>query len=347
MPPPPVPKKKHERGLVTVTVVAARNLRDCERFGNMDPYVTVRLDDSAHSTAVVAKGGTDCEFGDVLTYHVEERPTVLLVDAWDKERVGKDDHVGQGELPLSRGAKIVGETMTAWVPLLAKGLGPVWQGEPTDMEAGEVQLQVRFTKDGTPLVISGYLDKRSASWPSWDRHWCELRGTALVFFNEDASGVRRAAGEVSLLECSGVRSSAAPDAREAEWELVHEKRTFRLAAASDEEAISWMDACRSVIPGLAEAAAGDASPTRGDAMADGDATPRGRSAPREAALVRKYLAAMTGKPAKGQVRVEPSPPPSFHSADSNPNPHSPGCVCCTTAHDCCGRLMGTRFAGHV
>jgi hypothetical protein len=290
MPPPPVPKKKHERGVVTVTVVAARNLRDMERFGKMDPYVTVRLDEAARSTAVVKGGGCACEFGDELLYHVEERPTSLCVDVFDKEKVGSDDHVGSGEVTLV-GKKIVGGGLSETVVL--------------HENFGEVDLQIRFQHDGTPLTLSGYLEKKSSSWPRWDRRWFELRGTLLVYYHEDASGSKRAAGEVSLLECTDVRSSTVPDARESEWELLHEARTYRLAAGSDEEALAWIEACRAHIsgdpPGTDSAEVG--SPTRDDAMAVSEGTPRGRSAPREAAVVRKYLSAMTGKPAKGQVRI--------------------------------------------
>jgi hypothetical protein len=292
MPPPPVPKKKHERGVVTVTVVAARNLRDCERFGKMDPYVTVRLDDDSRSTAVVNAGGRSCKFGDMLVYHVEERPTSLFVDVFDKEKVGKDDHVGSGAVSLA-GKKIVGTPLKATVAL--------------DEDAGEVDLQVSFEHDGTPLTLSGYLDKKSPSWSRWDRRWFELRGARVCYYHEDASGSKRAAGEVSLLECSDARSSTVPGARDAEWELVCTGRTYRLAAGSDEEAIAWIEACRALIPGLvAPKTIGTeaASPTRNDAMADSDGTPRGRAAPREAAVVRKYLSAMTGKPAKGQVSIE-------------------------------------------
>ncbi len=292
MPPPPVPKKKHERGVVTVTVVAARNLRNMERFGKMDPYVTVRLEEASRSTAVVKGGGCACEFGDELVFHVEERPMSLCVDVFDKERVGSDDHVGSGEVTLA-GKKIVGAGLSETVAL--------------HEDYGEVDLQIRFQHDGTPLVLSGYLEKKSPSWPRWDRRWFELRGTLVVYYHEDASGSKRAAGEVSLLECTDVRSSTAPDARDAEWELLHAARTYRLAAGSDEEALAWIEACRAHIPagdgpqGTDSAEVG--TPTRDDAMAVSEGTPRGRSAPRQVATVRKYISAMTGKPAKGQVSI--------------------------------------------
>ena len=302
MPPPPVPKKKHERGVVTVTVVSARELRDCERFAKMDPYVTVRLGDCALHTQVVAGGGTDPVFDETMTYHVEERPTVLLVDAWDKERIGADDHIGSGELPIGKGSRLVGAAMTAWVPLVAPD-----DGREVREDSGQVQVQVRFTPDGTPLTLSGYLEKKSPSWPKWDKRFFELRGSTLAYFSEDASGAKRAAGEVSLLDCTDAQSSAAPGALEGEWELFSSKRTFRLAAASDEECMKWIDACRAVIPAdvaAATATAEEGTPTRDDAMAEGEATPRGRSAPRETAAVRKYLAAMVGKPVRGEDLFE-------------------------------------------
>jgi hypothetical protein len=132
-----------------------------------------------------------------MTYHVDERPTLLLVDAWDKERIGADDHIGSGQLPIAPGSRLVGAAMTAWVPLKAPD-----DGREVREDSGEVQIQVRFTPDGTPLTLSGYLEKKKTSWPKWDKRFFELRGTTLAYFSEDASGARRAAGELSLLDCS-------------------------------------------------------------------------------------------------------------------------------------------------
>lgn len=299
MPPPPVPKKKHEHAIVAVTVVSGAGLRDCERFGKMDPYVTVRLDDSSRSTTVVKGGGTDCKFGDELLYHVDERPMSLMVDAFDKESIGKDDHIGSGEVTLDGPNKVkIGAPLGVTVELTAPGDDAGKGG------AGQVELQVLFQIDATPLLKCGFLEKKSSTWPSWDRRWFELRGEILVYFH-DVSGSRRLAGELSLADCKEVRSSTAPDKRDAEWELVHNSRTYRFASENEEETLEWITACTAAMSGIAcegPPPIDAPSPAHSDAMAeDSDGSPRGKSAPREAAFVRKYLSTMTGKPAKGEV----------------------------------------------
>ena len=290
MPPPPVPKKRLERGVIHVTVTNARSLRNMERFGRMDVYATVRVGGCAHNTSVAEKGGTDPQWNETLTFHVSERPSSILIDAWDRESVGKDDHIGAGELVLAGKLSNTAQIAQRVSLEAADGTG----------DAGDISLRVRFEADGSPLVISGHLEKKSPNWPKWDRRWFELRGDSLCYFSESASGAKQAAGEVKLGEATTARSSTAPDRRDCEWELVTDKRTYRLVAGSDEECVAWIDACLQLIGGAEE----PSSPSRGDALAEGETTPRGRSAPKAQLQARKYLVALTGKPAKGQDLYE-------------------------------------------
>ena len=82
-----------------VAINYARNLKDTETFGNMDPYVKVILGTREVRTKEKTDAGTNPKFNEELTLEYQNEDEVDL-QVWDGEAVGSDEYVGEARVNL-------------------------------------------------------------------------------------------------------------------------------------------------------------------------------------------------------------------------------------------------------
>lgn len=126
--------------MLTVTVIACRNLKNRELIGVSDPYVKVRMGNREASTTV--KDGTlEPTYNEALQFSgAAEGTESLLISVMDKDKFSNDKIMGTCEV-AAKTWKTAG-SRTLWYSLVASN------GRTS---AGEVQL--RFDVEGAGQVI--------------------------------------------------------------------------------------------------------------------------------------------------------------------------------------------------
>ncbi|KAJ1562304.1 hypothetical protein HK096_011562 [Nowakowskiella sp. JEL0078] len=120
-------------GILKVTVVAARHLKDKDAVGKSDPCVQLYIDSKHKQQTKVVGGNLDPSFNETFTFAANGEDT-LHVKVLDKD-VLDSDTIGSAKVPLQEVAEK--GNWEGWVPL------PAWFGLTN---TGEVLLQIHFSK---------------------------------------------------------------------------------------------------------------------------------------------------------------------------------------------------------
>ena len=115
-------------------MVEARNLRDCETFGNMNSYCL--FEESAggkkiFTTKPVSQGDRFPKWNEKFTHDVLDTEKELIISVFDKETVGSDDLAGSIKVKYS---DLCVDKLDKWFKLEFKG-----------KPAGEVHLEAKYT----------------------------------------------------------------------------------------------------------------------------------------------------------------------------------------------------------
>jgi len=130
------------KGKLTVTVLEAKELKDTELLGKMDPYVVLEVMKEKHKTKVMKGAGTQATFNQAFIFNLEGKEDSLHVRVMDEDLI-KDDQVGRVDIPLKTAAAAT---------------GPVWY-QLVDFDnfkkiTGQVHLKVEFVGTGGPAVAA-------------------------------------------------------------------------------------------------------------------------------------------------------------------------------------------------
>lgn len=121
-------------GILKITVIEAKNLKDVETFGRNDPYVEVWVD-RKHKQKTSVKDNTNTPvWNETLTLAINDGDNSLHVKVLDKDLLDTDK-IGEATIPL--GDVFNKGTVDSWVKL-PKLLGL--------MSNGEVHLRMVFTR---------------------------------------------------------------------------------------------------------------------------------------------------------------------------------------------------------
>ena len=86
-------------GTLTIKPTCAKLTYDTEIFGQMDPYVKVRVGNQEYKTKTANDMGKNPTWNDTFTFKINGEQTLDFY-LYDKD-VGKDDYIGEGKINLS------------------------------------------------------------------------------------------------------------------------------------------------------------------------------------------------------------------------------------------------------
>lgn len=115
------------KGVLSVTVVEARNLHKEDLGGHNDPYVELWLDEDYKQRSGVQKDTENPVYNETFTFNIEEGSSKhkLYFKVNDKDVAGKDK-IGDGKLDIAEAFQ--GQPIDTWAKLPAK-LGLTSHGE--------------------------------------------------------------------------------------------------------------------------------------------------------------------------------------------------------------------------
>ncbi|KAJ3060524.1 hypothetical protein HK102_009461 [Quaeritorhiza haematococci] len=121
-------------GILKVTVVEAKNLKDEETLGRNDPYVELSVDKKHVQKTSVKQNTNTPVWNETLTLAINEGDNALNVKVLDKDTLDSDK-IGEATVPL--GDVFTKGNVDTWVKL------PKLMGL---MSNGEVHLKLHFTR---------------------------------------------------------------------------------------------------------------------------------------------------------------------------------------------------------
>ena len=87
----------------------------------------------------------------------------------------------------------------------------------------------------------GWLEKKEGVTANWSRHWCQVEGSELHFYDDERSQGGSRLGVIDLKHCI-IDHSTAVTADVGEIELKASKRTYRIQCGTDTKAEEWIEA---------------------------------------------------------------------------------------------------------
>jgi len=102
------------KGKLTITVIEAKELKDTELIGKMDPYTTVEIGKEKFKTKVQKKAGKTPHWNQTFIFNLEGKEDALHVNVFDEELIS-DDHIGRVDIPLT---KLVATNAAVWYQLI-------------------------------------------------------------------------------------------------------------------------------------------------------------------------------------------------------------------------------------
>jgi len=134
-------------GKLQLQVVEAKELKDKDFFGKMDPYCKVILGNNHHKTPVHHKGGRNpswnADFSLAIASNMHTMP--LILEVYDSDTLS-DDRIGEATVPVSL---LTGTQFTDdWYELLTRHNQPCgkihlicrWESDAQDMGMGQPQF---------------------------------------------------------------------------------------------------------------------------------------------------------------------------------------------------------------
>ncbi|KAI9298733.1 hypothetical protein K502DRAFT_322677 [Neoconidiobolus thromboides FSU 785] len=120
-------------GVLEITAVSGRNLKNCETFSKQDPYLTYKLGESKARTKTVRNGGTNPQFDDTVSLKVDNNGGLKLrVRAYDDDLIGKDT-IGEAIIDITKA--IQQGDFDAWFPIYNQ-----------NKVSGELYLELTFKR---------------------------------------------------------------------------------------------------------------------------------------------------------------------------------------------------------
>ncbi|CAI2164977.1 18567_t:CDS:2 [Funneliformis geosporum] len=121
-----------KKGVLKVTVIEAKNLKDEDKIGKSDPYVTLNIGESTQKTTV--KGGDlNPTYNEEFLFDIDGQKA-LKIEVWDKDHLNKDDLIGKNDVKLAHAISKGSEDV--WVTMREHTIG---------RSRGEVHLSLEFT----------------------------------------------------------------------------------------------------------------------------------------------------------------------------------------------------------
>ena len=130
-------------GNLHLNLIKAEDLPKTDLIGKSDPYAVISIDGDIHKTDTI-KNSQNPEWNFHLDVPIDEDgPHDINIDVFDKDRIGKDKHLGSATLnvaDLQNGNDLDG----AWMPL-------------DGAKSGDIQVSTQFTPDGAdPSTRDGF-----------------------------------------------------------------------------------------------------------------------------------------------------------------------------------------------
>ncbi|KAJ3359829.1 hypothetical protein GGF32_008962 [Allomyces javanicus] len=125
--PPPLmyqPPPLELRGIV-LEIIEARNLKDVEIFGDIDPFTTVEFGGKKLKTRAHKDAGCNPRLGDTLEFMAPAGVNEMVLEVWDSNKYNfftGDTFIGRARIDISdlrRGQ----EFLDRWIPLTDDGNG--------------------------------------------------------------------------------------------------------------------------------------------------------------------------------------------------------------------------------
>ncbi|RIA90264.1 C2 domain-containing protein [Glomus cerebriforme] len=88
------------QGILKVTVVEARNLKDEDLIGKSDPYVKLILDKHNFQSTKPKNEDLNPTYNEYFIFNINGQKK-LEVQVWDKDTFGDDDLIGEDNIKLS------------------------------------------------------------------------------------------------------------------------------------------------------------------------------------------------------------------------------------------------------
>jgi len=122
-----------KKGILKVTVVEAKNLKDEDLIGKSDPYIKLILDSKNTQSTTTKSGDLNPTYNECFTFNIDGQKE-LSIEVWDKDSVTKDDLIGKDKVSLSHA--------------FSKGYEDVWvkvKQHTIGRSKGEVHLILEFS----------------------------------------------------------------------------------------------------------------------------------------------------------------------------------------------------------
>ncbi|KAI8138157.1 C2 domain-containing protein [Fennellomyces sp. T-0311] len=129
--------RSNPKGVLSVTVVEAKNLKNEDTIGHNDPFVELWLDEDYKQKTAVLKNADEPQWNETFTFNIEEGSKVhkLHFKVLDKDKL---DTEKIGDASFDFDAALNGEQIDEWVKLPAHlGLS----------DHGEVRFNISFAPE--------------------------------------------------------------------------------------------------------------------------------------------------------------------------------------------------------
>jgi hypothetical protein len=88
-------------GRLKLTAFRGEGLKNRQRFGKQDPYLTMKIGNQTQKTKVHKKGGTEPSWEETFTYELDGKYTSLELGCFDYESIGSPNEIGSGIIPIA------------------------------------------------------------------------------------------------------------------------------------------------------------------------------------------------------------------------------------------------------
>ncbi|KNE72691.1 hypothetical protein AMAG_16449 [Allomyces macrogynus ATCC 38327] len=139
--PPPQQQQRELRG-VFMEIIEARNLKDVEVIGDIDPYTLVIYGDQKVKTRAHKDAGVNPQLGDTLEVAITQGSDELLIELWDSNKYNVltgDTFIGRARVNISDLRRE--ELLDRWVAL----------NDDDNGAAGEVHIKFHVNATTDPM----------------------------------------------------------------------------------------------------------------------------------------------------------------------------------------------------
>ncbi len=131
----PIPSGPPVSGTFTVRPQAGHFLKNADLIGKMDPYIIITVGEQQFKTQIAKSQGKEPQWEDTFSIPVMNQ-SVMQLQVFDKDTIGKDDFIGTAYIPLAE----VAQKMSAigWYPVR----------DEHGKEAGQLYIGTEFLPPG-------------------------------------------------------------------------------------------------------------------------------------------------------------------------------------------------------